>query len=125
MKTVTVLLFCLLSFTSGYVLACSHEDPATQVQNAPQAQKENVTAPLQQNGEDEKISYKDEIKEERTVTIVFTLDEANKIHVLHVSGGVNLVTKYIRNSLEGKEIRSENAVPGINYVMTIKLPATV
>ncbi|MFN0275894.1 MAG: hypothetical protein ACKVPJ_09125 [Chitinophagales bacterium] len=125
MKILTVLLLSLLSFTSGYVLACTEEVLVGDPQSTSQPQKESVSAPFQQNPGDDKLSYEDEIKQERTVTIVFTLDEQNKIHVLHVSGGVNLVTKYIRNSLEGKEIHSENAVPGINYVMTIKLPASV
>jgi hypothetical protein len=123
MKALQALLFSLLSFSSGYILACVESSP--EPQSTQQPQQETLQAPFQQSTDGSKISYEPEQNDERSVTIVFTLDEAHKIHVLHVSGGVNMVTKYIKNSLEGKVIESENAVPGINYVMTIKLPATV
>lgn len=129
MKSIPVLLCILFSFASGYVLAL---DDNTNVCNdnqilslAQQVVQEVVPSPLVQAADVSKISYDEELRDNRAVTIVFTLDETNKIHVLHVSGGYNLVTQYIKNSLEGKEIHSENAIPGINYLMTIKLPAAV
>lgn len=134
MKTFILALVTLVSFTGGFVLGATDRpnndantsgctDPILTI--AQQAVQEVVSAPYQQNPEDKKISYADEIKDERLVTIVFTLDDKNKIHVLRVSGGYNLVSQYIKNSLEGKEIHSDNAIPGINYVMTIKLPTSV
>lgn len=58
------------------------------------------------------------------VIITFTVDELNKIHVLDVKGGYAYINVYIKSSLEGKAIKAESALPGIQYVMAIKLPAS-
>ncbi len=58
------------------------------------------------------------------VIITFTVDELNRIHVLDVKGGYAYINLYIKSSLEGKAIKTESALPGINYVMAIKLPAS-
>jgi hypothetical protein len=79
-----------------------------------------------QEGE-KKISYASVYPQadENNVVITFTIDEHNKIHVLRVQGGYALLNHYIKTSLEGKELKTENAIPGINYVMTVKIPASV
>ena len=59
------------------------------------------------------------------MVITFTIDEQNKIHIVEVQGGYAYINHYIKTSLEGKEIKTENAIPGINYVMTVKLPTSV
>ncbi|MBC8047847.1 MAG: hypothetical protein H7Y00_13700 [Fimbriimonadaceae bacterium] len=122
MKSLSVTLLILVSFTCGYVFGCEN-NPILAI--AQQTVQEVVPGPYMQNPDEVQISYADELKDERTVTVVFTLDDNNKIHVLHISGGYNLVTQYIKTSLEGKEIHSDSTIPGINYVMTIKLPASV
>ena len=63
--------------------------------------------------------------DEKNVVITFTIDEQNKIHIVEVQGGYAYINHYIKTSLEGKEIKTENAIPGINYVMTVKLPTSV
>jgi hypothetical protein len=73
---------------------------------------------------DSKISVQISQYDARNVVITFTLDDDNKIHVLDVQGGYNFLNHYIKSSLEGKEIHADNAIPGINYVMTVKLPAS-
>lgn len=57
--------------------------------------------------------------------ITFTINEDNKIHVVDVKGGYAFLNHYIKSSLEGKVIKTENALPGINYVMAVKLPTSV
>ena len=76
---------------------------------------------------EKKISYASVYPkaDENNVVITFTIDEQNKIHVLNVQGGNTLLNHYIKTSLEGKELKSENAIPGINYVMTVKIPTCV
>lgn len=61
----------------------------------------------------------------KDIIIVFTVDEQRKIHVLNVSGGYNILTDYIKKSLEGRIVDSAKALPGINYVMTLKFPSSV
>jgi hypothetical protein len=63
--------------------------------------------------------------DDKNVVITFTIDENNKIHIVEVLGGYAYINHYIKTSLEGKAIKSENAIPGINYVMTVKLPTSV
>ncbi|MBK7441062.1 MAG: hypothetical protein IPL12_10695 [Bacteroidetes bacterium] len=63
--------------------------------------------------------------DEKNVVITFTIDEQNKIHVVEVQGGYAFINHYIKTSLEGKEIKTENAIPGINYMMSVKLPTSV
>ncbi|MFI5172332.1 MAG: hypothetical protein ACHQFW_08065 [Chitinophagales bacterium] len=65
------------------------------------------------------------LPDEKNVVITFTINEENKIHVVEVQGGYAFINHYIKTSLEGKEIKTENAIPGINYVMTVKLPTSV
>lgn len=62
--------------------------------------------------------------DDKNVIITFTIDELNRIHVVDVKGGYAYVNLYIKSSLEGKAIKSDSAIPGINYVMAIKLPAS-
>ena len=79
------------------------------------------------NSGEKKISYASVLPkpDEKNVVITFNIDEQNKIHVVDVKGGYAYINHYIRTSLEGKEIKSENAIPGIDYVMTVKLPTSV
>ena len=63
--------------------------------------------------------------DEKNVVITFTINEDNKIHVVDVKGGYAFLNHYIKSSLEGKVIKTENALPGINYVMAVKLPTSV
>ena len=79
-----------------------------------------------QSGE-KKISYASAIPapDEKNVVITFTINEHNKIHVVDVKGGYAFLNHYIKSSLEGKVIKTENALPGINYVMAVKLPTSV
>lgn len=88
----------------------------TAQQNAAQA---NVT--------DKRMSYASVMPQpdEKNVVITFTVNADNKIHVVNVQGGYAYINHYIKSSLEGKQINTDNAIPGINYVMTIKLPTTV
>jgi len=76
---------------------------------------------------EKKISYASILPkaDEKNVVITFTIDENNKIHIVEVLGGYAYINHYIKTSLEGKAIKSENAIPGINYVMTVKLPTSV
>lgn len=62
--------------------------------------------------------------DDKNVIITFTIDELNRIHVVDVQGGYAYVNLYIKSSLEGKAIKSDSVIPGINYVMAIKLPAS-
>ncbi len=76
---------------------------------------------------DKKISYASVLPapDEKNVVITFTINEENKIHVVDVKGGYAFINHYIKSSLEGKVINTENAIPGINYVMAVKLPTSV
>lgn len=119
-----LLIICMtavFSFSTGYLIACNTIDaqgisPQT-IQNAPGGLQEKDTTPF--------LSGIKEDDTKRNITIVFTVDEEKRIHVLQISGGYNLLTEYIKKSLEGKILESDNAVPGINYVMTVKFPSTV
>jgi len=73
-----------------------------------------------------KVSYDGVLPapDEKNVIITFTIDELNRIHVLDVKGGYAYVTLYIKSALEGKALKTESAIPGINYMMAIKLPAS-
>ncbi len=73
-----------------------------------------------------KISYASvlPVADEKNVVVTFTINTENKIHVVDVRGGYAFINHYIKTSLEGKEINTENAIPGINYMMAIKLPAS-
>lgn len=62
--------------------------------------------------------------DEKNVIITFTIDELNRIHVVDVKGGYAYINLYIKSSLEGKALKTESAIPGINYVMAIKLPTS-
>ncbi|HMU68926.1 MAG TPA: hypothetical protein PKC38_02890 [Chitinophagales bacterium] len=62
--------------------------------------------------------------DKQNVIITFTIDELNRIHVVEIQGGYAYLTHYIKSSLEGQTIKSEHAIPGINYMMAIKLPAS-
>ncbi|MFN3939506.1 MAG: hypothetical protein ACK4IY_02890 [Chitinophagales bacterium] len=110
-----------LAFGTGYAFACAN----LHGQNAPALQQDPQSVPPQ---EQNSISFPAEFSESeinRNITIIFTVDEEKRIHILQINGGYNLLTEYIRKSLEGKVLESENAVPGINYVMTVKFPSTV
>lgn len=76
---------------------------------------------------EKKISYASVLPapDEKNVVITFTINEDNKIHVVEVKGGYAFINHYIKSSLEGKVIKTENALPGINYVMAVKLPTSV
>lgn len=76
---------------------------------------------------DRKVSYEKVLPDpdEKNVIITFTIDELNRIHVVDVQGGYAYINLYIKSTLEGKSIKTESAIPGINYVMAIKLPASV
>lgn len=65
------------------------------------------------------------LPDDKNVVITFTIDEENKIHIVEVQGGYAFINHYIRTSLEGKVIKTESAIPGINYVMKVKLPTSV
>lgn len=62
--------------------------------------------------------------DKQNVIITFTIDELNRIHVVEIQGGYAYITHYIKSSLEGQTIKSEHAIPGINYMMAIRLPAS-
>jgi hypothetical protein len=104
-----------MGFFSGYALG-NHQLPGNQ------DQVEEVKDNLPLAGNRNSLSAPDQTKD---IVIVFTVDELKKIHVLNVSGGYNMLTEYIRKSLEGRVLESGNAVPGINYVMTLKFPSSV
>lgn len=123
-KAITLFLACFITATT---FAC-HQGPGNDLLK--NAEKSVLDATQQQtysqgccDGE-KKLSIPVSIADERNVVITFTLDENNRIHVLDVKGGYNFLNHYIRTSLEGKEIHADNAIPGINYVMTVKLPAS-
>lgn len=80
----------------------------------------------QDSTEAKKISYAAVMPaaDEKNVVITFTINTDNKIHVVDIKGGYAFLTHYIKTSLEGQEIKTESAIPGINYVMAIKLPAS-
>ncbi len=101
--------------SGGYLFACE-KDIIPPLQNHP----EEVNAPYPQE-----VSKTSSYGDDKSVTIVFTVDDKNRIHVLHVEGGYNLLTQYIMDSLEGKELKSENAIPGINYIMKVKFNDSV
>ena len=112
----------LLSFFSGYALGNFRQEL-------------QVTDQVQQNPSSEASSYLPSAESltksgnvpagTKDIIIVFTVDETKRIKVLNVSGGYNLLTSYIRQSLEWRLLESGNAVPGINYVMTLKFPSSV
>jgi len=118
-KIFPLLLILTLSFTSGYALG-SYQQVEPQKQEQSQNVDDEVSSVLKadKNLESIPVSTKD-------ITIVFTVNEAGEIHILDVSGGYNLLTSYIRQSLEGRLLESGKAVPGINYVMTLKFPSSV
>ncbi len=109
-------LFVLMGFFSGYVLA-GYQQP----QSEPQA-TEALNSMLQK---DEVVKDAFSGANTKDITIVFTVDEGGMIHILDVSGGYNILTSYIRKSLEGRLLQSGNAVPGVNYVMTLRFPSSV
>ncbi|HAE14488.1 MAG: hypothetical protein H6547_02930 [Chitinophagales bacterium] len=105
-----------LSFLSGYALGNS------QIQSVPPDQQEEWKGSLPETTSRNSITVPESTKD---IVIVFTVDEGNRIHVLDISGGKNPVTDYIKRSLEGRVIGSPGAVPGINYVMTLRFPSSV
>ena len=125
MKNITAfLLLFFAGFASGY--ACSN-DGEDLIKKAKAAVEETAQKTYCNQEGGKKISYASVYPQadENNVVITFTIDEQNKIHVLDVQGGYALLNHYIKTSLEGKELKSENAIPGINYVMTVKIPASV
>jgi len=125
MKNITALLLLFFAgFVSGY--ACSN-DGEDLVKKAQSVVEETAQRHYSQQEGEKKISYASVYPQadQNNVVITFTIDEQNKIHVLNVQGGYALLNHYIKTSLEGKELKSENAIPGINYVMTVKIPASV
>lgn len=117
----SLVLVALFAFSAGYAVACEDSFSAKQILKQ---QNPQTSEPDLQNS----VSFPAKLlesEEQRNITIIFTVDEAKRIHILQISGGYNLLTDYIRKSLEGKVLESENAVPGINYVMTVKFPSTV
>ncbi len=125
MKNFAVILLLFFSgFASGYACDPDGEDLVKKAQACVEEAAQRKYS--QQEGE-KKISYASVYPkaDENNVVITFTIDEQNRIHVLNVEGGYALLNHYIKTSLEGKELKSENAIPGINYVMTVKIPNSV
>lgn len=115
-------LLIFLSFSSGYAVACMYDGNELQ---KPQVQEDVLKAPYPQDTLQGSLTDDIRDKNERSIIIIFNVDEQKRIHIIQVGGGYNILTEYIKKSLEGKEIHSDNAVPGINYVMTIKFPSSV
>lgn len=115
-------LLIFLSFSSGYAFARMYDGNA---QDNQQSQEDILQAPYPQDTLQGSLTDEITNRNDRSIMIIFTVDEQKKIHILQVQGGYNLLTEYIKKSLEGKEVHSDNAVPGINYVMTIKFPSSV
>ena len=112
----------LLSFYSGYALGNYRQE----LQSADQVQQSPASEASTYLPSGEALSKSGNIPAgTKDIIIVFTVDESKRIKVLNVSGGYNLLTSYIRQSLEGRLLESGNAVPGINYVMTLKFPSSV
>jgi hypothetical protein len=110
-----IILAAVFSFMSGYVLG-NWQQPVNS------DQVEEVRDLLPAGSSKSSIGTAEATKD---IVIVFTVDEQRKIHVLNVSGGYNLLTDYIKKSLEGRIVDSAKALPGINYVMTLKFPSSV
>lgn len=117
----SVVLTAAISFSTGYLLGCNtieaqNDDSKQQQTNSSIPQEElSLKFPLDKSSD----------AVNKNITIVFTVDDLKRIHIVQISGGYNLLTEYIRKSLEGKVLESDNAVPGINYVMTVKFPSTL
>lgn len=117
----TVLITAVIAFSAINLFGCS----TTGAQNDNTKQQQNTSS---LNGENAPMAFPGANTEEsdhKNIIIVFTVDDAKRIHVVQISGGYNLLTEYIRQSLEGRVLESDNAVPGINYVMTVKFPSTI
>lgn len=117
----SVVLTAAISISTGYLLGCNtieaQNDNSKQQQNNSSNSKEELSLKIPLDKSSDAVN--------KNITIVFTVDELKRIHIVQISGGYNLLTEYIRKSLEGKVLESDNAVPGINYVMTVKFPSTV
>lgn len=129
MKNLLVLLLVFLAgFSDGN--ACIHDGPEGEdlLMKAISVVEETTEKSFSQSCTTEKkisIASVMPLPDEKNVVITFTIDEENKIHVVEVQGGYAFINHYIKTSLEGKVIKTENAIPGINYVMTVKLPTSV
>lgn len=128
MKCRPLLLLLLCSGCFSYVFGChSTQSLPPDQPNFPQVVPASADASRDLYTEDNqsKASYVPLPPDARSLVITFTVNEENKIHILEVRGGYAQLNQYLRNSLEGKELKSDSAIPGMNYVMTVKLPATV
>lgn len=119
----TFLLLFLAGFVTGYACEGDGEDL---IKKATSIVEETAQKSYSQEAE-KKISYASVYPQadENNVVITFTIDEENKIHILEVKGGNALLNHYIKTSLEGKELKTENSIPGMKYVMAVKIPASV
>ena len=117
-----LLTMMLLSFFSGYALGNFRQElqVTDQVQQSPSSEASSYLPSAESLTKSGNVPAGT-----KDIIIVFTVDETKRIKVLNVSGGYNLLTSYIRQSLEWRLLESGNAVPGINYVMTLKFPSSV
>lgn len=123
-KLFIILILTFTGLTASYGFTADGEDL---IKKAAALVDEIAHQQYSNNGTEKKISYDSVIPkpDDKNVVITFTIDESNKIHIVEVLGGYAYINHYIKTSLEGKEIKTENAIPGINYVMTVKLPQSV
>ena len=113
------LLLILSGFFTGYTFAAVQQEPTSAMEDMsslPMDDEIDLQAAMEDMGAAEKGM---------DIMVVFTVDEGNRIHVLDITGGHNMLTDYIRRSLEGRILRSSTAIPGINYVMTLRFPSSV
>ena len=124
MRKLTLLLF-LLTFT-GSVMFASGPEGEELLRKAALAVEETSQQKYSGKEAERKTSIDTLLPkpDEKNVVITFTIDELNRIHVVDVQGGYAYINLYIKSSLEGKALKTESAIPGINYVMAIKLPAS-
>ncbi|MBK6730474.1 MAG: hypothetical protein IPG60_05735 [Bacteroidetes bacterium] len=117
----SIVLTAAISFSTVYLLGCNtieaQNDDSKQQQNSSSINQDELSLKFPLDKSLDAVN--------KNITIVFTVDDLKRIHIVQISGGYNLLTEYIRKSLEGKVLESDNAVPGINYVMTVKFPSTV
>lgn len=57
---------------------------------------------------------------EGIVTIQFTLDECNKIHITDINGANAFLVDHVIASLENKVINGNAAVPGVVYTLRLQ-----
>lgn len=121
---ISLLIIALLSLPQVRAAGPDNEDL---VKKAMSVVDESARRANEADTTEKKISYASvlPVPDEKNVVITFTINADNRIHVVDVKGGYAFIDHYIKTSLEGKEIVTESAIPGINYIMTVKLPASV